>query len=466
MRTLYRGYISAALLMIGISVLIGFVLANAVYMMFTEEGVTQKNLGVAEEIVRGVERVHTLDSQVTDYLQSIGSLGYQMVLIHPSGESYTFGEPFERSGLPERTIAQVLDGRAYLGKDGLWDRLWMMGQFSSDIRYAIGLPVNIKQQTYALFVKRDSRTSFSEIHVILASFFVIISLVSLLGVMILAKGLIRPISELSEAVKAISQGNFDYSLHIRRKDELGQLAENVLQMQHRLKHNDIARKSFINNVSHDFQSPLLNIQGYADLLRSPGLKEEERQQYAEIVSDEARRLSNLTKQLLLMTSLDQSGYPVKNSPVRLDRLIKDSIKKHQWSMQDRNISVSYKLDEVVLISDRELLAMVWDNLITNAVKYNKPNGHIHITCAAEGNRVVVAFEDSGIGLTEEAAALVFDRFYRVDATRKKDGTGLGLSIVKEIVALLHGSISLESEPGRGTTFTVEFSKEDRGGADA
>ncbi|MDF2723032.1 MAG: two-component sensor histidine kinase, partial [Paenibacillus sp.] len=248
-------------------------------------------------------------------------------------------------------------------------------------------------------------------------------------------------------------------LHIHRKDELGVLTENFLHMQRQLEHNDVARKSFISNVSHDFQSPLMNIQGYADLLRSPKLDERERLLYAGIVSDEAKRLSNLTRQLLLITSLDQSGYPVKKRPIRLDLQIKESIKKHQWSMEDKNLTISYKLNEAVLVSDSELLAIVWDNLITNAIKYNQPNGHIFISCTNDRDKIVLTFGDTGIGLSKESAERVFERFYRVDTTRKRDGTGLGLSIVKEIVTLLKGTITLESKLLQGTTFIITFFKE-------
>jgi len=458
MKTLYRGFISATLLMIGTSILIGFVMANTVYVTFTKEGMTKQNLEVAEQIVRDFEAFHMSSDAIHSYLSSVAGLGYQILLTNGSGEDEVFGEPFDRSRLPERTIEQVLSGTPYLSKDGRWDQYWMMGQFSNDIRNAIGLPMLIDGQTYALFVKPDSTSRFSEFHMILAGFIIVISLVSLIGVIIMAKRLVRPISELSKATQAISNEDFSYSLDIHRKDELGRLAENFMLMQEKLKHNDIARKAFISNVSHDFQSPLLNIQGYADLLLQPKLEEKERLQYAGIVVDEARRLSNLTKQLLLITSLEQSGYPVKKRHIRLDHQIKESIKKHQWSLQDKNLTVSYKLDEVEWYSDRELLAIVWDNLLTNAIKYNRPNGHIFISCTTDNNQIIIAFEDSGVGLSEESAAQVFERFYRVDATRKKDGTGLGLSIVKEIVTLLGGTITLDSELGEGTTFTVIFHK--------
>lgn len=459
MRTLYREFISAVLLILGISVLLGFVLANAVYVVFTKDDIARQNAEVAAHIVQVLEETHGSSNHMLPFLHSAGKLGYQILLVNRSGEEYYFGEPFEYSQLPGRTLDQVLNGTPYMGKDGTWDQFWMMGHFSNDIRNTVGLPLMIEGEPHALFVKPNSKILFSDIHMMLAGFILAVALVSILGVMKMTRRLIHPISELSEATKAITNGDFTYSMDIKRKDELGRLAENFLQMQQQLKHNDAARKAFISNVSHDFQSPLLNIQGYADLLLHEGLVEKERLQYAGIVRDEAKRLSNLTKQFLLITSLDQSGYPVKKSLIRLDLQIKESIKKHQWSMQDQNLTISYKLSETVLYSDRELLEIVWDNLITNAIKYNQPNGHIFISCSVVHDDIVLTFQDTGIGMSEEAIEKVFKRFYRVDTSRKKEGTGLGLSIVKEIVTLLNGSITLESKLQQGTAITVKFPKE-------
>ena len=123
---------------------------------------------------------------------------------------------------------QVLSGTPYMGKDGIWDQFWMMGHFSNDIRNTVG-SLQIGNQTYALFVKPASKILFSDIHMMLAGFIVAVAIVSLLGVIKMTKRLIHPISELSEATKAITNEDFTYSLDIHRKDELGQLAENFLR---------------------------------------------------------------------------------------------------------------------------------------------------------------------------------------------------------------------------------------------
>ncbi|WP_257215899.1 sensor histidine kinase [Fredinandcohnia onubensis] len=133
---------------------------------------------------------------------------------------------------------------------------------------------------------------------------------------------IQPITKLTEATKEITRENFHYPLTIDRNDEIGQLVESINTMQTQLQHNDEARKSFINNVSHDFQSPLMNIQGYTELLLSQNVNERDAKEYLQVIDHESKRLSNLTKQLLLLTSLDQKAYPMKISEVQLDEQIK------------------------------------------------------------------------------------------------------------------------------------------------
>jgi signal transduction histidine kinase len=291
---------------------------------------------------------------------------------------------------------------------------------------------------------------------ILAIFIAAIAAVSIIGVLWFAKHLIRPITMLTEATREISRENFNYDLNIHRNDEIGQLAESFRMMQRQLQHNDEARKSFISNVSHDFQSPLLNIKGYADLLKAPETTDEERQEYAEIIGEESKRLSSLTRQLLLLTSLDQAAYPMKLSDVQIDEQIKEMVRKYQWRLEEKEIEVSYKLQPVSLKGDAELMVNVWDNLLTNAIKYNTLGGSIWIGLTKQEANVELVFRDTGIGMSEEAVSKIFDRFYRVDAARKKGGTGLGLAIVKQIIDLHGGEIAVSSIEGEGTTFTIKL----------
>ena len=184
------------------------------------------------------------------------------------------------------------------------------------------------------------------------------------------------------------------------------------------------------------------------------VNEQELKEYLQVIDHESKRLSNLTKQLLLLTSLDQNAYPMMISEVQLDDQIKQTIRRYQWRLQEKEIEVSYKLPSIRMKVDAELMSNVWDNLITNAIKYNAHGGSIWISLAKSEAFITIMVKDSGIGMSEKAVTQIFDRFYRVDSSRKSDGTGLGLSIVKQIIDLHGGEIKVDSMIGEGTTFTI------------
>ncbi|MBS8263826.1 sensor histidine kinase [Mesobacillus boroniphilus] len=456
MKTLYRKFINATLLILGISIMIAFVLANWVYMTSTRERIDQQNVKIAEEVASSLEQMHsTTHLSFKAYLDSISKVGYQIYVLSENGEEFFFGEDFSKKNLPDEAM-KVIDGKeVYHGMDNSHSPWMMMSHFSNELDNTVGVPFTIDDQDYGLYLRPNNKMLFSDVHVIFAWFFVAISIVSISGVIWFAKHLIQPITKLTEATREITRENFNFPLNIHRKDEIGQLAESFSIMQTQLQHNDEARKSFINNVSHDFQSPLMNIQGYAELLKTQEL-DEEHQEYVEIIDQESKRLSNLTKQLLLLTSLDQKSYPMKLSVTRIDTQIKETVRRHQWRLEEKEIEISYHLPPAPILADPELLMTVWDNLLTNAIKYNQTGGSIYIQINLSEQYTIITFKDTGIGMNEKQASKVFERFYRVDAARKKDGTGLGLSIVKHIIELHNGNIEVESEIQSGTTFTLKL----------
>ncbi|MCM3708267.1 MULTISPECIES: sensor histidine kinase [Cytobacillus] len=459
MKTLYRKFIVATLVILAISILLSFLLTNWVYMASTKGKIDRQNVVIAEEIANELEHLHSSDSTYRTYLHSMSKLGYQLYIVNESGDGEFFGQPFNRNELPEEADKVLTDQKVYHGMDSFAGKFLMMGHFSNDLKNTVGVPFTMDNQNYGLFLRPDNNLIFSDIHMIFAWFFVAIAVVSITGVIWFAKHLIKPITKLTEATKEISRENFNFPLNIERKDEIGQLAESFSRMQVQLQHNDEARKSFINNVSHDFQSPLMNIQGYAELLQTQHLSDEEHFEYVQIIDQESKRLSNLTKQLLLLTSLDQKSYPMKLSEVKLDEQIKETIRRHQWRLEEKEIEVSYKLSPVIFKGDPELLVNIWDNLLTNAIKYNSHGGSILISLSESHSEIKIVFKDTGIGISAEKINQIFDRFYRVDSARKKDGTGLGLSIVKQIIELHNGDIRADSQAGKGTSFTITFFRE-------
>ena len=449
MNTLYRKFSGALLLILCLSVIVGFAFANVIYFSVAKEKIDAQNVETAQGMAEMLFYDH-----YEDVLQSLASLGYQLILVDHNGQQTTYGDPFDKEELPKSAIDTVLAGGVYHGMQHFTGSLLMMDHFSKDAENTVGVPFTMNGDDYGLFLRPDSQILFSDMHAILAGFIVAVAIVSLLGVFLMTRHIIKPVSELTAATKAIANDNYRYELNVRSNDEIGQLADSFRTMQQQLEHNQAATKAFISNVSHDFQSPLMNIQGYAELLQN-GITEEERVEYSGIIERESKRLSNLTRQLLLLTSLDQPAFPLNKQPVRIDEQLREIIRKYRWRVAECDIEMSYRLEEVTAEVDAELMLNLWDNILSNAFKYTNA-GTIQLSCKEENAHVVVICEDTGIGLTPEQVERVFDRFYRVDQARKRDGTGLGLSICKEIIELHDGSIHIESEFERGTKVVIKF----------
>jgi len=457
MKTLYRQFIVTTTFIMLFSSLAGYMITNTYYNYVTKEQNDAKNISMAKEITHFIEQTEHLD--LTRYFSTLGDIGYKLYVVGESGYSQFFGGEFYDKEISEAIVRDVLDGEMFHGMRDFPDSSFMTSFFANELKNSVGVPFTYEGKSYALFLRPDINLLFTEVHTIIMTLFVSMAVISLIAMLFVAKQLIRPITELTLATKQISRGKFDHLLKINRYDEIGQLAESFNNMTKQLRENDQSRKEFISNVSHDFQSPLLNIQGYAELLKSPQLTDEERLTFTSIIETETKRLSNLTKQLLILTSLDQSTRGLKRTLFSLDQQIKSLSRKYLWLIEEEGLELYYKMTPISFYGDEDLLETVWDNLFTNALKYNKQNGSIQITIKEWEHHITIEFEDSGIGLRESEIPHLFERFYRADSSRTREGTGLGLAIVKEIIELHGGEIQVSSTFGKGTTFTVLLPKQ-------
>ncbi|MNI08314.1 Heme sensor protein HssS [compost metagenome] len=456
MKTLYRQIVVATVFIMIFSTFVAFFLTNTYYHLVAKELNDEKNVAIAKEITEYIETTQNLDLE--HYLSTLGQIGYQIYVIGESGYTQFIGSEFSVKDLPESTREAVLKGKVYHGMKDFPKQFFMSGMFANELKNTVGLPFKYEGERYGLFLRPNIKLLVTEVHIILMGLIVSTALISLLAMLVVAKQLIRPITQLTEATKQISQEKYDHLIQIKRRDEIGQLAESFNEMTKQLQQNDQSRKEFISNVSHDFQSPLLNIQGYADLLKSQTITEKERLTYSSIIEAEAKRLSTLTKQLLLLTSLDQSTRKLQCTSFSLDQQLKSLSRKYLWRLEELGIELYFKTKPVQFYGDESLLDTVWDNLFTNALKYNKPNGSIQIELDDFEDYVTIQFIDTGIGIKEEELPQLFERFYRVDTARTEEGTGLGLAIVKQIVDLHDGSITVKSKFEEGTSFLVTLPK--------
>lgn len=220
------------------------------------------------------------------------------------------------------------------------------------------------------------------------------------------------------------------------------------------------RKDFVADVSHELRTPLSAIRGFAETLLDGALEDEENnRKFVEIILSHAIRLNNIASDLLVLSELDSEQEP-PTPPTRVSLL--DVVESVVNTVEKTAVIRRVRLDSsacsnCAIVGHRHRVEQVLINLVDNAIKFNRPEGEVRIECeCAPGSRVRLSVVDTGIGIPSEDLKRIFERFYRVDKARSRPvgGTGLGLPIVKEVVDRMHGTISVESQLGRGSRFTI------------
>jgi signal transduction histidine kinase len=260
-----------------------------------------------------------------------------------------------------------------------------------------------------------------------------------------------------EALEQIAKGDFHVRLNPPPKDIIArELASSVNQMAHELDQMEYLRQEFISNISHDIQSPLTSIGGFARALHDESLSAQARHHYLAIIEKETTRMSRMTENMLRLVSLESEHMKLLPKPYRLDKQIRSLILACEPQWMSKTLDIDVALSEIMINADEDLLSQVWSNLLHNSIKFTPPGGQVRVELQQRDRQIVCSVIDTGIGILEEAQEHVFERFYKADQARERSnaGNGLGLAIAKKIVELQQGTITLASQPGAGTTVTV------------
>ncbi len=263
-----------------------------------------------------------------------------------------------------------------------------------------------------------------------------------------------------EPIQKIAKG--DFSVKIRNEEkyngEIGVLVKSINDMTDELNAMEKMRQEFVSNVSHEIQSPLTSIKGFARALQDNNLSEEKREHYLTIIETETTRLSKLSQNLLKLTLLESEEYTPERVTYRLDQQLKQIVLNSEPLWAEKEIELDLDLEKVHITADQESMSQVWINLIHNSIKFTPSSGTISIKLKEYETLVEVRIRDTGIGISEEQKQHIFERFYKADSSRNRayGGSGLGLAIVKKVLDLHQGEIKVESEEGSGTEFIVRI----------
>lgn len=271
----------------------------------------------------------------------------------------------------------------------------------------------------------------------------------------------RSVKKILYATQKISEGDFSVRIKTKRfampRNELDVIIKNINVMAEELSGTETLKTGFIADVSHEIKTPLAIISNYAELLKNPGLSEEERLEYADVLTDASGKLSDLVTNILKLNKLENQQIVPDIKRFNLGEQVSECIFAFENEIEKKKLQVEADIDEDVYVeTDPDILSIVWNNLISNAIKFNKPEGILRVTLKTYGGYVVVTVSDTGCGISSETGKHIFDRFYQGDSSRSSQGNGLGLALVKRIVDIIGCEIFVESEVDRGSAFTIKL----------
>lgn len=265
------------------------------------------------------------------------------------------------------------------------------------------------------------------------------------------------ITAMSEAAKEVAKGNFNISLSEDCPvEELQDMAHNFNLMAKELAGTELLRTDFVENVSHEFKTPLSAIEGYATLLQRRDLSVEKRREYTGKILYNTRRLSALSSNILLLSRLENQEIGIQKELFCLDEQLREVVLAQEAGWTAKELELEIDLEAVDYCGSKDLLVHVWQNILSNAVKFAPQGGIIRLLLRREGGQILVCIADNGPGMSEEVRQRVFEKFYQGDASRSSQGNGLGLALSKRIIDLHDGEISVSTKEGKGTTFTVSL----------
>ncbi|MEX0648947.1 MAG: ATP-binding protein [Balneolaceae bacterium] len=421
-----------------------------------EEGETQI-INDSEWLAVTIQNLHLDDNFETNLNEAARTSGYRISVYDQDGILYAsvpYNEPYNASETIEPAIQDSLtaSNNVLLENEPEAEEIHTFAGLVAENNPARYLRVSIfKDQIYAPI--KTIRW------IIYTGMFISMGLVIIVSILF-SRSISRPILQLESAAHDIADGNVERTLNLARKDEFGALADSLNRMAERLKADHMEMKKlyekqsqFFADISHEIRNPLHTITGSLEMLQIDTLDEKQREKYIRTAIRQTERINRLFKDLVTLQRYDSDSYFIEKQRFDLYKSVCQIAELHADEAKEKVIALEYSGSPQPVIADPNKIEQVLENLITNAIKYTN-KGKIEIRIRPEGEWATLEVKDTGIGISEEHLARLFDRFYRTDKARSRDkgGTGLGLSVVKSILSAHGTDINVESVPGKGTRF--------------
>lgn len=456
MKSLYTKIVGLVCLVLLGSALIALLISNMLYYTVLQASYSKKVEEAAQTSFAYYEQ-HG-DQQIDSFYEMLSATGFQIYVVPEVGQVKRYGNPFRDETLALDVIQSVQDGQVYQGMRDYPFHLFLLGLFDNEVINTYGASLKTDTGTDAVFIRPDLSRQIRELHLFVGAFLALLVLISFLLLVFSIRYLVRPIKRLTKATEQMTAGDYSVTVATTGQDEIGELSRRFDEMAQAVAKSDAERKTFVANVSHEFQSPLTTIKGYAGQLEQTAKPEDQAKLVT--IEQEATRMAELTRQLLVLARLDE-GRQMTRQPIELGQAIQATLQTLSYQLDEQGIAVALTVPHKTMIFANEMaLEQIFHNLIRNALHVSTDGQLISIQAEMNEKTVTVRISDEGPGMTDEMIEHAFERFYQGDASRGTSGTGLGLAIVQEMMHQLGGTVRIESQLGLGTTFILNFPQAD------